>query len=127
MCAVRGMIGSQVYSVVRWLLGCRLVGLLVVLIVPLFLSFLAMPGLCCIPLVTPTGVRVAPGLSMHSLDMHSLDMHSLDMHSLDMHSLDMHALHMHALDMHSLDMHALHMHALDMHSLDMRRRMSSPL
>ena len=38
MTVVRWMTGAQVYSVVRWLLGCGLVGLLVVLIVPLFLS-----------------------------------------------------------------------------------------
>ena len=41
------MFGAQVYRVVRWLFGFDVVGLLVVLIVPLFLSFLAMPGLCC--------------------------------------------------------------------------------
>ena len=35
---------------------CGLVGLLVVLIVPLFLSFLAMPGLCCLLRVTPVHV-----------------------------------------------------------------------
>ena len=46
MCVVRRMFGTPVGSVVRWLFGCRLVGLLVVLIVPLFLSFLAMLGLC---------------------------------------------------------------------------------
>ena len=42
---MRKMFGAQVCSVVRWLFGCGLVGLLVVLVVPLFLSFLAMPGL----------------------------------------------------------------------------------
>ena len=47
MCVLRRMFGAQVCSVVRWLFGCGLVGFLVVLIVPLFLSFLAMPGLCC--------------------------------------------------------------------------------
>ena len=47
LCAVRRMFGSRVCHVVRWLLGCGLVGLLVVWIVPLFLSFLAIPGLCC--------------------------------------------------------------------------------
>ena len=52
MCVVRRMIGGQVYSVVRWLFGCGLVGLLVALIVPLFLSFLAMPDLCCFLRVT---------------------------------------------------------------------------
>ena len=52
MCVVCRMFGAQVCSVVRWLFGCGLVGLLVVLIVPLFLSFLAMPGLCCILRVT---------------------------------------------------------------------------
>ena len=36
MCVVRRMFGAQVCSVVRWLFGCGLVGLLVVLIVPLF-------------------------------------------------------------------------------------------
>ena len=46
MCVVRRMFGAQVGSVVRWLFGCGLVGLLVVLIVRLFLSILAMPGLC---------------------------------------------------------------------------------
>ena len=43
---MRRMFGAQVGSVVRWLFGCGFVGLLVVLIVPLFLSFLAMPGVC---------------------------------------------------------------------------------
>ena len=52
MCVVRRMFGAQVCSVVRWLFGCGLVGLLVVLIVPLLLSFLAMPGLCCFLRVT---------------------------------------------------------------------------
>ena len=47
------------YSGVRWLFGCGLVGLLVVLIVPLFLSFLAMPGLCCFLRVTRRGRRQA--------------------------------------------------------------------
>ena len=47
MCVVRPMIGAQVYRVVRWLFGCGLAGLLLVLIVPLFLLILAMPGLCC--------------------------------------------------------------------------------
>ena len=46
MCVMCQMTGAQVYSVVHWLFGCSLVGLLVVLFVPLFLSFLAMPGLC---------------------------------------------------------------------------------
>ena len=47
MCVLRRMFGArmQVCSVVRWLFGCGLVGLSVVVIVPLFLSFLAMPGL----------------------------------------------------------------------------------
>ena len=53
MCVVRRMFGAQVCSVVRLLFGCGLVGLLVVFIVPLFLSFLAMPGLCCFLHVTP--------------------------------------------------------------------------
>ena len=52
MCVVRRMIGAEVYSVVRCLFGCGLLGLLVVLIVPFFLSFLAMPGLCCFLRVT---------------------------------------------------------------------------
>ena len=39
---------------VRWLFGSSMVGLLVVLFVPLFLSFLAMPGLWCFLCVTPT-------------------------------------------------------------------------
>ena len=34
------------FSFVRWLFGVCVVGLLVVLSVPLLLSFLAMPGLC---------------------------------------------------------------------------------
>ena len=51
MCVVHRMIGAQVYSV-RWLFGCGLVGWLVILIVPLFLSFLAMAGLCCFLRVT---------------------------------------------------------------------------
>ena len=46
------MFGAQVCSVVCWLFGCGLVGLLVVMIVPLFLSFLATPGLCCFLRVT---------------------------------------------------------------------------
>ena len=54
LCVVRRMIGAQVYNVVRWLFGCGLVGLLVVLIVPLCLSFLAMPGICCFLRVTHT-------------------------------------------------------------------------
>ena len=33
MCVVRRMFGAQAFSVVRWLFGCGLVGLLVVLIV----------------------------------------------------------------------------------------------
>ena len=41
-------------SVVRWLFGLGLVGSLVVLIVPLFLSSFAMPGLCCCLRVTHT-------------------------------------------------------------------------
>ena len=44
MCVVRRMFGAQVCSVVRLLFGCGLVGVLVVLIVPLLLSFLAMPA-----------------------------------------------------------------------------------
>ena len=52
MCVVRRMICAQVYLVVRWLFGCGVVGLLVVLIVPLFVSFLGMPGLCCFLHVT---------------------------------------------------------------------------
>ena len=51
-------------SVVRWLFGCGLVGLLVVFIVPLFLSFLAMPGLCCFLRVTPSDVYLTPRASM---------------------------------------------------------------
>ena len=35
MCVVRRMFGAQICSVVRWLFGCGLVGLLVVLIVPI--------------------------------------------------------------------------------------------
>ena len=46
------MFGEQVCRVVRWLFGFGVVGLLVVLIVPLFLSFLAMLGLCCFLRVT---------------------------------------------------------------------------
>ena len=41
------------FSFVRWLFGGCMVGLLVVLFVPLLLSFLAMPGLCCLLCVTP--------------------------------------------------------------------------
>ena len=52
MCVVRQMFAAQVRSAVCWLFGCGLVGLLVVLIVSLFLSFLAMPGLCCFLHVT---------------------------------------------------------------------------
>ena len=40
------------YSAVRWLFGSSMVGLFVALFVPLFLSFLAMPGLCCFLRVT---------------------------------------------------------------------------
>ena len=47
MCVVCRMFGAQVCSVVRWLFGCGLLGLLVVVIVPWPLLFLAMPGLCC--------------------------------------------------------------------------------
>ena len=47
MCVVRRKSGAQVYSDVHWPFGCGLVGFLVVLFVPLLLSFLAMPGLCC--------------------------------------------------------------------------------
>ena len=47
VCVVRRVFGAQICSVVSWLFGCGLVGLLVVLLVPLFLSFLAIPGLCC--------------------------------------------------------------------------------
>jgi hypothetical protein len=54
MCVVRRMFGAQVCSVVRWLSGCGLVDLLAVLIVPLFLSFLMMPGICCFLQVTHT-------------------------------------------------------------------------
>ena len=46
MCVVYRMTGAQVHSVVLWLFGCSLIDLLVVLFVPLFLSFLAVPGLC---------------------------------------------------------------------------------
>ena len=53
LCVVRRMFGAQVCRVVRWLFGFGVVGLLVVLIVPLLLSFLAMPGLCCFLRVTP--------------------------------------------------------------------------
>ena len=52
MCVVHRRFGAQVCSVVRWLFGCGLVGLLVVLIVPLFFSFLVMLGLCCFLRVT---------------------------------------------------------------------------
>ena len=52
MSVLRRMLGAQVSSVFRWLFGCGLFGLLVVLIVPLFLSFLSMPGLCCFLRVT---------------------------------------------------------------------------
>ena len=40
------------FSFVRWPFGGSMVGLLVVLFVPLLLSFLAMPGLCCFLRVT---------------------------------------------------------------------------
>ena len=56
MCVVHRMFGAQVCSVVRWLFGCGLVGLLMVLTVTLFLSFLAMPGLCCFLRVTQASV-----------------------------------------------------------------------
>ena len=67
MCVVRRVIGAQVYSVVRRLFGCGLVGLLVVLIVPLFLSFLAMPGLCCFLRVTPAAEQLS---TMHDTSIH---------------------------------------------------------
>ena len=60
MCVVRRMFGAQVCSVVRWLFGCGLVGLLMVLIVPLFFTFLAMSGLCCFFRVT----HVLPSLAV---------------------------------------------------------------
>ena len=41
------------FSSDRWLFGGRIVGLLVVLFVPLLLSFLAMPSLSCFLRVTP--------------------------------------------------------------------------
>ena len=41
-CVVRRMFGAQVCSVVRWLFGCGLVGLLVVLIVPCFGAFVVL-------------------------------------------------------------------------------------
>ena len=41
------------FSAVRGLFGSSMVDLLVVLFVPLFLSFLAMPDLCCFLRVTP--------------------------------------------------------------------------
>ena len=44
MCVVRRMFGAQVWSVVRWLFGCGVVGLLVVLIVPLFFVVLGDAG-----------------------------------------------------------------------------------
>ena len=44
-----GCMGS---TSVRWLFGGRVAGLLVLLFVPLFLLFLATPGLCCFLLVT---------------------------------------------------------------------------
>ena len=47
LCVVRRMFGAQVCRVVRLLSGFGVVALLVVLIVPLFFTFLAMPGLCC--------------------------------------------------------------------------------
>ena len=40
MCVVCRMFGAQVCSVVRWLFGCGLLGLLVVVIVPWPLLFL---------------------------------------------------------------------------------------
>ena len=46
------------YTDVRWLFGCGLVGLLVVLIVPLLLPFLAIPGLCCFLRVTYTDIHI---------------------------------------------------------------------
>ena len=55
MCVVRQMFGAQVCSVVRWLFGCGLVGLLMVLIVPFFFSSLAIPGLRCFLRVTHGG------------------------------------------------------------------------
>ena len=45
------------FSAVRWLFGSSMIGLLVVLFVPLFLSLLAMPGLCCFLRVAPNAVH----------------------------------------------------------------------
>ena len=67
MCVVRRMFGAQVCSVVRRLFGCGLVVLLVVLIVPLFLSFLAMPGLCCFLRATHIYPRFMPFVAMPGL------------------------------------------------------------
>ena len=65
MYVVRRMFGAQVCSVVRWLIGCGLVGLLVVLIVPLFLSFLAMLGLCYFLRVTHRRQIAVQGTMRH--------------------------------------------------------------
>ena len=46
------------FSFVRWLFGGCMVGLLVILFVPVLLLFLAMPGLCRFPRVTPITVAV---------------------------------------------------------------------
>ena len=64
-CGVCWMTGAQVCSVVRWLFGCSLVGLLVVLFVPLLLSSLAMPGLCCFLRVTTEASHGSPASAGH--------------------------------------------------------------
>ena len=59
LCLLNALVVVIAITVVRWLFGCGLVGLLVVLIVPLFLSFLALQHsfqscLCCYLCVTLT-------------------------------------------------------------------------
>ena len=46
------------FSFVPWLFAGSMVGLLVILFVPLLLSFLVMPGLCCFVHVTHISVRI---------------------------------------------------------------------
>ena len=65
LCVVRRMFDAQVCRVVRWLFGFGVVCLLVVLIVPLFLSFLAMPGLCCFIRVTRRNLQTPGNAEEH--------------------------------------------------------------
>ena len=47
VCQMTGVCTCTGFSADRWLFGSSIVGLLVVLFVPLFVAFLAKPGICC--------------------------------------------------------------------------------